>query len=83
MNLSTGYLRSSNAGATMTEKSKMRELRRLMALHELRAPEVAAILDVRPQTVRCYMCGLRTIPKRHLEALRRAISSPTLTTAAA
>jgi hypothetical protein len=67
----------------IVKATKQTRLRRLMAKYELKAPEVAALLDIRPQTVRCYMCGIRQIPRRHLERLQRSIESPSPRTAAA
>lgn len=48
-------------------------LRKLMDEYQLKAPDVAYFLDVRPQTVRAYLCGARAIPDGHLNTVRRAV----------
>jgi hypothetical protein len=57
-----------------TETTRLR-LRLFMADKRLSAVDVGALLNVRPQSVRCWMCGVRGAPSdvvRHLRARLRA-----------
>ena len=44
-------------------------LRRMMAAHGWRATQIARIFEVKPQTVRAWMCGTRVIPDDKLSDL--------------
>lgn len=49
------------------------QLRKLMAAHSLKAHEVAYFVDLKPQTVRAYMCGSRAMPLGLIERIKRAV----------
>lgn len=48
------------------------QLRTLMRKHKLTTGEIAFVLDLKPQTIRAYLCGVRAIPAEHLDTIRRA-----------
>jgi len=57
----------------LAKKASKELLRALMAEHALTGNEVARILKVRPQTVRCYMCGTRPIRAQQLERVQKHV----------
>jgi antitoxin component HigA of HigAB toxin-antitoxin module len=57
--------------ALSSTKIDKRVLRQLMADHALRAPDVAKVLRIKPQTVRLYMCGRRGMTLPQLERVKK------------
>jgi predicted transcriptional regulator len=55
-----------------SRKIDPRELRKIMIDRGIYAREVAKVLKVKPQTVRCYMCGTRGMTQRQLERVQTA-----------
>jgi hypothetical protein len=54
-------------------KVSKRELRRFMSARGLTGFEVARILGIAPQTVYCYMCGVRSMTRRQLQTVKDAL----------
>jgi hypothetical protein len=48
-------------------------LRELMAQHELTGYDVAKILGLQPNTVYCYMAGVRKVRQFHLDQIKKAV----------
>lgn len=46
-------------------------LRRLMRYHQLNARHVADHLGLKPQTVRAWLCGARSVPDRQFARIKR------------
>lgn len=54
----------------MTAKARRAELRDLMSKRDMRAPQVADIVERSPQTVRAWMYGTRNVPTHALKLLK-------------
>lgn len=53
----------------MTKRERRAKLRAFMKQHALTAPQIAAIVERRPQTVRAWRSGARAVPLGSLAAL--------------
>lgn len=58
----------------MTAKARLAELRDLMRKNDLKAPQVAEIVERAPQTVRAWACGTRNVPSHALKLLKLELS---------
>lgn len=53
----------------MNKRARRVALRAFMARHQLTAPQVAAIVNRKPQTVRAWRMGARAVPRYALHEL--------------
>ncbi len=59
---------------TMVQEQWRKEFRELMILHDLKAPDVAAILGISVSSVSQYRSGTLKTPKAKLDALKKYLN---------